>query len=59
MNLSKEKLERLNVLLRNSNIDVPDFRRTVTESGANYEWLKKHILVRNKISDELRSLLNL
>lgn len=51
MNLDKEKVEELNTLLKNPEIDIPPFRREVTYTGANYNWLRKHITTRNKNLD--------
>lgn len=51
MNLDKEKVQELNALLKDPRIDIPPFRREVTATGANYNWLRKHITARNKNLD--------
>jgi hypothetical protein len=58
MNLSKDEIEELNRLLKNKKLDLPDFRRTITSSCANYNWLQRNIGVRNKnIDPRLKTLL--
>lgn len=60
LNLSQDKLVRLNNLLKNTNIDLPEFRRKVSSSGNNYVWLQKHILIKNpNISQALKDLLSI
>lgn len=51
MNLNKENVAELNELLKSPKIDIPVFRREVTVTGANYQWLQKHIQTRNKNLD--------
>lgn len=44
MNLSKDDVAELNGILADKKaINLPDFRRTVTASGGNYQWLQQHI----------------
>lgn len=60
MNLSKLEIVELNSLLKNTNIDLPDFKRKVGDSGNNYKWLQKNILVRNpNVSDRVKELLHI
>ena len=60
MNLKSDQLDQLNTLLRSKDLDIPDFRRSVNQTGSNYKWLQKHILKRNPgISQELLSLLHI
>lgn len=60
MQLTEEKSARLSQLLNDKKIDIPDFRRTVSSTGANYTWLQKHIKTRNpNLSPEILKLLNL
>lgn len=60
MILSKETCERLNELLKDKSIDIPDFRRTVSHTGNNVEWLRKRIQTRNKnLNHEIKSILGL
>lgn len=60
MNLKTEQLERLNALLADTKLDLPAFRRTVSSSGNNYQWLQRNIGIRNKtITNELSALLGL
>lgn len=60
MNLKTEQLERLNALLADTKLDLPTFRRTVSSSGNNYQWLQRNIGIRNKtITNELSALLGL
>lgn len=51
VNLNKENVAELNELLKSPKIDIPVFRREVTVTGANYQWLQKHIQTRNKNLD--------
>jgi len=57
MNLTEEDLKELNGLLRNSNLDLPKFRRSITRTGGNFIWLQKNIWIRNKHLDERLILL--
>ena len=60
MKLNAMELEELNGLLTNKKIDIPEFRRSVTASGNNYQWLQRNILIRNpNISDRLKNLLGM
>lgn len=52
-------LEKLNALLKDKNLDIPEHRRNVGPSGDNIAWLKKHIRQRNVISSELERLLEM
>lgn len=58
-NNSYGKLDELNLLLSDHDLDIPYIRRTVDTSGRNLSWLAKHIESRNVISDRLRELVNL
>ena len=51
-------LERLNTLLL-AEVELPTFRRSVSDSGSNLLWLRKHLVNSPKISSELRGLLRL
>lgn len=54
-----EKVKLINAMLKKSNLNLPDFRRTVTASGKNVHWLLKNITKFNKdVPDELLKLLN-
>jgi hypothetical protein len=54
------KLATLNTLLKSKDLDIPDVRREVHKSGANLEWLRKHITKRNQnVPEELTELLAL
>lgn len=60
MKLNAVELEELNGFLADKKIDIPEFRRSVTASGNNYQWLQRNILIRNpKISDRLKNLLGM
>ena len=60
MNLNKAEIEELNRLLSDPKINLPDFRKEVTNTGANYSWLQKHVQTRNKDLDpRLLQLLNI
>lgn len=60
MKLNAPELEELNVLLGDNKIDIPEFRRSVTASGNNYQWLQRNILIRNpNISVRLKNLLGM
>lgn len=51
MNLNKAEIEELNHLLANPKINLPAFRKQVTNTGANYSWLQKHVQAKNKDLD--------
>lgn len=53
------KLERLNVLLNCTKLDLPSHRRTVDSSGRNLKWLRENIEKRNTVPMELSFLLSL
>ena len=60
MKLNAVELEELNGLLTDKKIDIPEFRRSVTASGNNYQWLQRNITIRNPgISDRLKMLLSM
>lgn len=60
MNISKEEIVELNSLLKNTNINIPDFKRVVGPSGNNYKWLQTHILVRNQnLNPRIKELLHI
>ncbi len=60
MKLNAVELEELNGLLTDKKIDIPEFRRSVTASGNNYQGLQRNILIRNpNISDRLKNLLGM
>lgn len=52
-------LGELNDLLADTNLNIPNIRRSVDSSGRNLAWLCKHIESRNTISDRLRELVNM
>ena len=41
------KLERLNKLLNDPGLDLPDIRRKVDPQGSNVKWLQRNLAVRN------------
>lgn len=49
-------LERLNAILSNKALFIPDYRRVVTESGNNLSWLKKHLLREESLNKSKLSL---
>lgn len=51
-------LEKLNLLLENKSLKIPDHVREVHASGKNLKWLKKN-LTNTDISKELKTLLNM
>lgn len=57
--MTQNNLQRLNELLANKELDIPEHRRTVHESGSNFDWLKKHAGVRNTLCSELTDLLSM
>lgn len=60
MNLTKQELAELNQLLKNRNINLPDFRKEVGDSGSNYVWLQKNILKKNPdIDNRIKELLRI
>lgn len=52
-------LDRLNSLIRKSNLGLPEFRSHVDSSGRNLKWLKKVVVSNPKASNELKELLNM
>lgn len=60
MPLSKEHIDELNELLKDKKIELPDFRRAVSLSGQNTQWLKKNIALRNpNLPERLKDLIAL
>jgi hypothetical protein len=60
MKLTKDELNELNIILKNRNIVLPDFRKVVSNTGQNYNWLRKHIVRDNpNISSRLKYLLSI
>lgn len=52
-------LEKLNTLLANNALKIPDHVRTVHASGKNLQWLKKNLSKSPSASPELVRLLNM
>ena len=60
MPINKEHIDELNELLKDKKIELPDFRRAVSLSGQNTQWLKKNIAVRNpNLPERLKDLIAL
>lgn len=60
MNLSRERISEINALLANPEVSLPPFRREVSPTGGNYQWLKKHIQTNNKkLPERLLELLGI
>lgn len=60
MTLTETERLTLNNLLSDKKIVLPDHRRTVFQTGGNYEWLQKNISKRNpNVSPEIVKLLKL
>lgn len=60
MNLSEEERQELNSLLKNTSLELPDFRREVSISGNNYIWLQKNIIKKNSnINSRIKELLRI
>ncbi len=60
MNLNKEQVEELNILLADKNLILPDFRKEVTKGGSNYIWLQKNITKKNpQVPERLKELLQI
>lgn len=56
------KLERLNKLLNDPGLDLPDIRRKVDPQGSNVKWLQRNLAIRNSEHsnfDEISSLLKM
>lgn len=56
MNIA-DKVVRINELLKKTSIQIPAFRKTVTESGRNVQWLLKAFKNNDNVSTELKELL--
>ena len=60
MKLDHEQLTTLNSLLKDTDLDLPDYRRVVKSSGSNYKWLRKNIQKRNtNLLADLKLLLDI
>jgi hypothetical protein len=57
MNIS-DKVVKINELLKRTTVQIPPFRKTVTESGRNVQWLVKALKNNDDVSSELINLLN-
>ena len=61
MALTKDEIKEINTLLADKSLDIPDFRRTISESGQNAAWVKKKLLTNPKnqgASARLRQLID-
>lgn len=55
----QEKIDNINILLKKSKLNLPSFRKEVTSSGKNVQWLLKNINKENdKVPEKLITLLN-
>lgn len=52
-------LDKLNSLLRNPKLGIPDFRAQVDKSGSNLTWLKKNLPKNCNANAELLKLVSL
>jgi hypothetical protein len=60
MALTKAHIDELNELLKDKKIILPDFRRAVSTTGQNTQWLKKNIATRNpQLPTRIKELINL
>jgi hypothetical protein len=60
MNLTREQIAEINTHLASPKIDIPPFRREVTITGGNVQWLQKHLTKNNpKLPARLTELLGL
>ena len=50
-------LEKLNYLLQNQKLNIPEHVRHVHESGKNQQWLRKNVKNQNEVTPELTMLL--
>lgn len=58
MNLRSHELAELNALLKKEKLELPSFRKEVSSSGTNYQWLQKNILKKNpNVSVRIKELL--
>ncbi len=57
--MQKTHLDVLNALLKESTVDLPQFRRTVSPAGSNLPWLKKVLRKNPEVSQELKDLINM
>ena len=53
-----EKVVKINELLKKTTIQIPVFRKTITESGRNVQWLLKALKNNPAASAELKELLS-
>lgn len=56
MNLSPSQLEEVNTLLGKEELGFPEFRRTISSTGGNYQWVRKALTNSGKGSERLREL---
>lgn len=60
MNLRSNELNELNELLAKEKTKVPDFRKDISATGANYVWWQKNIKKINpNVSDRVKELLKI
>ena len=52
-------LERLNLMLKDKKLNIPDFRQTVAPSLSNLKWLRDRLPKNPACSNELKRLLAL
>ena len=57
MNITRSQIQEINKHLASPTINIPAFRREVTITGGNVQWLQKHLLKSNP--DAPKALLDL
>lgn len=56
MSLTPTEIEEVNNLLAVEDLGFPEFRRSVSKSGANMGWIRKALSLSGKGSPRLREL---
>ena len=59
MSLTPTEIIEVNELLAQEDLGFPEFRRTVSKTGANVAWVRKALSVSGKGSPRLRELFGL
>jgi len=50
-------VNEINEIIRKGKFDLPNYRKKVTKSGKNVQWLLRNFGVRNQMDTHLKSLL--
>lgn len=59
LNLTKEQIDELNELLKTSGLNIPEYRKEVSYSGRNIDWLRRNLAKIENIPPRIVKLLKI